>query len=563
MRALSCAALIAAVGCSAKSTSGGDGTSEPDPKGWTITVDMAGLDRFVQPADSPSWPVTGTATATEGLASVAVDGALVELDGRGAFAATVPVTAGLTHVDVLATDDAGHTRKGDRTLLAARFLADGSYNPDAANLVLGNAVLAAMNDSIASYATGVDVAGEILARDVLSQDDRCVTWPVSAHQGTVSATLVADQGELWLRIRVPNLYVYFEGSCQGLLSTIPIAGEMRGTIDVWTQLTPRPPATGACLTAFAHSQPEVSITGWSFDVWGTSGPLQSWIVDLFSGNKSTEARTQLATEVGARADELLATKLENVSVFDRSSQLELLGRPLTLDLCVGGIASANGVLRAQIAARATGAGSLAAPGAPQLDGPAVAAAAGELVLDANLIGQLLFASWRDGGLTRTAPDIDAGVLQILMPGLATEFPDATAAQVAIDAELPAYVRATPDGPGDLQIELGDLMINVSIDGKPVLRFGTQLTLALVLTPMNGALVPSVVDTKATVALLDERYDGSDEALEQAVALQIGSAATKLLGDGAAIALPDLPGLGAPVDVTPDPGGRFLHVKLAP
>lgn len=561
MRFVTWAALVAAVGCSSKSMSGGDGMPEPDPKGWTITVDMSGLDRFVQPADAPSWTVAGNATASEGLASVAVAGAVVDLSGAGAFSTTVPVTPGLTHVAILATDDAGHTRKGDRSLLQARFLPDGSYNGSAANVVLSSAVLAAMNDSVASYATGVDVAGEIMQRTVLSQDDRCTTWPVQATQGTVAAQLVNDQGELWLNIRVPSLYVYFEGQCQGLLSTIPIAGEMRGTIDIWTQLTPKPPTTGACLTAFAHSQPETQISGWQFNVWGTSGPLQSWIVDLFSGGKSDQARAQLAGEVGTRADELLGMKLQNVSVFDRSSQLELLGRPITLDLCVGGIERAGTTLHAQIAARATGAGSFPAPGAPQIDGAAVRAANGELVLDANLIAQLLFASWRDSGLARTAPDIDAGVLQILMPGLAKEFPDATTAQVAIDAELPPIVHATPNGPGDLEIVLGDLMIDVTIEGKHVLRFGTELTLELTLTPMNGALVPTVVDTNASVALLDERYDGPDDALEQAVQVQIGSAATKLLGDGAAIALPDLPGLGAPTDVTPDAGGRFLHIKL--
>jgi len=77
----------------------------------------------------------------------------------------------------------------------------------------------------------------------------------------------------------------------------------------------------------------------------------------------------------------------------------------------------------------------------------------------------------------------------------------------------------------------------------------------------GKLAPKVVDTKADVALLDEMFDAPSDALEQAVALKIGDAAAQLLGDGAALSLPDLPGLGAPVDVTPDAGGRFLHVKL--
>jgi hypothetical protein len=76
-------------------------------------------------------------------------------------------------------------------------------------------------------------------------------------------------------------------------------------------------------------------------------------------------------------------------------------------------------------------------------------------------------------------------------------------------------------------------------------------------------MPKVLDTKATVALIDELYDAPDDALEQAVQSQIGNTASQLLGGAAAIALPDLPGLGAPLDVTPDAGGRFLHVTLQP
>ena len=128
-------ALIAlgVMGCSASDKSPGDDV-EPDPKGWTITVDMSATDRFVQPATSTTWPVSGEATATEGLASVAVGGMTAPLDG-GAFTASVAAAPGLTRVSVLATDDAGHTRKGDRTLLAATFLPEGAHNPAAASLV--------------------------------------------------------------------------------------------------------------------------------------------------------------------------------------------------------------------------------------------------------------------------------------------------------------------------------------------------------------------------------------------------------------------------------------------
>src|SRR5690606_11186121 len=139
--------------------------------------------------------------------------------------------------------------------------------------------------------------------------------------------------------------------------------------------------------------------GWGFDVWGTSGPLQSWIIEMFSGDKSTEARTQLAQQVGTRANELLATKLANVSVFERMSQLELLGRPLGRELCVSDLEKIVTPLVAHVAARAPGAGSREAPGAHHHDGAAILAGTNELALDGNLIAQLLFASWRDGGLT--------------------------------------------------------------------------------------------------------------------------------------------------------------------
>ncbi len=558
-------ALLFVFGCSAKTAGGEDPSSEPepDPKGWTISVDMSGLDRFVQPVDATTWQVGGSATATEGLASVTVGGAPVELDANGAFATSVPVMPGLNPIAILATDEAGHTRKGDRTLLSARFLPDAAHNLEAARLVLDDTILGAMSEGIAAYGASVNVAAEILARDVLSQDDRFVTWPVSAQQGTVTTILVEDQGNLWLRIRIPNLYVYFQGSCRGLLSNIPIAGEMGGTLDVWTRLTARPPEGGGCLTSFAHTMPQVIVNGWGFDVWGTSGPLQAWMIEMFSGSKSTEARDQLAGEVRTRAHQLLGTQLANVSVLDRKSQLSLLGRPVELALCVGNLSTIGGKLVAQIAARASSAGTRAAPGTPQIDGPQITPAPNELVLDANLIAQLLHASWRDGGLTRPAPDADVSIIQIQIPELAREFPDGTIAQIHIDAELPPLVRATPDGPADLRVELGDLMISLSMSGKPILEFGATLVLALDLVPMDGALMPTVVESSATVVLLDERHDGNDAALEEAIRVKIGATAAQLLGDGAAIALPDLPGLGAPTDVLADPGGRFLRVKLAP
>jgi hypothetical protein len=281
---------------------------------------------------------------------------------------------------------------------------------------------------------------------------------------------------------------------------------------------------------------------------------------MFSGEKSGEARAQIAQEVGGRADTMLAEKLANISVFDRSSEMTLLDQPVALHLCLGALEKVGGQLVARIAAAASGAGDKLAPGAPQIDGAVIAATRNELLLDANLVGQLLFASWKAGGLTRTAPDADIAILQVLVPELYDNFATSLA-QVKIDAELPPLVTATPDGPGALKIEIGDLMVDLELEGKRVFRFGVVLTLALDLAPVDGKLVPTVVASSAVVSLLDERFDGPDDAIETAIAAKIGGVAAELIGPDAAIALPDLPGLGAPTAVSVDPGGRFLRVTL--
>lgn len=549
---------LSMVGCSVSGKAPTGDDVEPDPKGWTITVDMSATNRFVDPATSPTWSVAGDATATEGLAGVEVGGMPAPLAG-GAFAMDVPAGLGLTRVNVLATDAAGHTRKGDRTLLAARFLPEGAHNPLAASIVLDDAILSSMGEDLAGEAGEVNVAAEIMQRDVLSQDDRCVTWPVQASQGTVAVDLVEDRGDLWLRIRIPNLYVYFEGSCQGVFSAIPIGGEMGGTIDVWTQLTPN--GEGECLSSFAHTTPEVIVNGWGFDVWGLGGPLQNWIIQAFSGDKATEARNQIASEVGTRADGLLTEKLADIGVFDRTSDLDLLDQSVALHLCLGSLEKVNDQLVARIAATAMADGDRSAPGVPLVGGTtgSPVPTANELVLDANLVGQLLFASWKAGGLSRPAPDADISILSILVPELdnfSTQI-----AQVAIDSELPPLVTATPDGPGMLRVQLGDMMVDMSLDDTRVFRFGVNLTLDLNLAPVDGKLVPSVVHSDADVWLLDERYDGPDAGLESAVGLKVGDVAGDILGANAAIALPALPGLGAPTTIAVDPGGRFLRIGL--
>ncbi len=536
---------------------GDDGPLAPGE--WRIDVDPS-FDRFV-PAGTTTWTVSGTVRSSEPLAGVDVAGAPATLTGD-AFTAEVPVGPGLQVVPIVARDTAGHARQAHRSLIALDYLPEGTANRDAAAVILTDAILAEMSGGLTGDVTSVDVAGEILARDILSQDDQCVTWPVSARQGAVTADLVRDDAELWLHIRVPQLYVYFEGQCQGPLRLIPIGGEMAGSLDVWTRLDARAPTDGACITSFDHTPPAVTMQGWRFGVWGLGGPLQNWIIQLFSGNKADEARAQIVTELRTRADELLTEKLANISVFDNRSTLSLLDRPVDLALCLAALEPMGDQLVARIAASAQGTGTLAAPGAPLLAGPVVAPGADELVLDSNLIAQSLFSAWRAGGVERpNLQQVELSLLEILLPGLTERFPGVTMLDVSITGELPAVVRATPDVDGaDLRVELGDLRVDLTAAGAPVLTLGVHLILDLDLVPTAGTLVPTVVRTTSKVTLLAEIIDGDDESIEDLVGGRIAAAASDLLA-GSTISLPALPGLGVPADVAPDAGGRFVRVRL--
>ncbi|HUQ07622.1 MAG TPA: hypothetical protein VM261_34245 [Kofleriaceae bacterium] len=542
---------------------GGDDDVPPTPT-WKIDVDMSGLDRYA-PADATTWTIAGKVTASEGVDRVTIAGADAATMSDGTFTGDTAIMPGLNPIAILATDQASHTRKANRSILSASYLPAGAHNANGAAMILSDAIVAAMGEGLAGEAGDVDVAAEILARDVLSQDSRCTTWPVEASQGTPQVNLELDGADLWLQIRIPNLYVYFEGQCQGLLSTIPIGGEMGGTLDIWTRLTPNPQPGHDCLTAFRHTAPQVNVGGWHFDVWGTSGPLQAWIVSLFSGGKSEEAREQIRSEVGTRANTMLAEKLADISVFDRTSELELLGRPLGMHLCVSSLdrvgTGTSARLIARVAAAATGAGTRVAPGAPQTSGAVPNPAAGELLLDGNLVAQLLFAAWQDGGLTKPGvEEVETDVLALVAPEIGLRYPSGTKAIVNLDGDLPPYVRATPGGTGDLKVEIGDLVLDLVVGEDRLFRVGAVLRLDLELVPMDGKLVPTVVGSEATAHVLDELYDGTDDLLETVIATKVGSTATSLLS-GAAIALPQLPGLGTPADVTPDAGGRFVRIRM--
>lgn len=562
-----------ATGASIEERGGPPASRPPDdpdlPTAWALEVDTRETPSYFAP-DVGLARLSGTVVASEGLSRLVVAGVEVPVVG-GRFAADVAAAPGLVHVPIEASDDARHTRRADRSLLVATFLEEGDLDPRAASLALTNEIVEPMAAPLQARVATIDIASEIRARPTLT-DDSCVTRPTGAHHGTPRLrTFVDATGQLVLEITIPSLEVSFVGRCDTFLTSTDVTGRMRTHVVLRTVLS-APPGE-ECVAGLAHSPAQIDLVDFDLDVRGGSG-LFGLLVSLAGEMREGDTAEALRAQFAAEADALLDAELGMVRVFDESATREFFGVPVDLALCLTGLVTEDGALRAIVGSRATGPGGRDAPGAPMVDGALPAMVPGALTLDANLVAQLVYSAWRAGALAQ--PDVlevPMSMLSLVAPRLRTMFPADTTVSVDLEGELPPLVRAASldgdaggDGSGgDLALEIGDLFLVLRVGETVLFRVGNVLRFTLELVPeAGGALRPEVVSVESETWVAEEPVaDAIDAALAGAISAQIGDAAAALLG-GAAIELPAIG--GAPLvasDVTPDPAGRYVHVLLAP
>lgn len=569
MRRVSALWLALLVGCvgDLAGTHGGTGEASAGPEGgvrlpWSLSVDTSATDAYA-PAHATSWNVSGRVTASHGIGPLTVAGSTVPVASDGSFAREVPITPGVTLVPIEATDAAtpAHSRQAHRSILAAEYLPEGHINPTAAALTLTNDILASLAAPLASRVAGLSIAEAIGSRPTLT-DGTCTTYPDDARHGTPTLELVvSDVGELWLVVTVPNLYVQFHGSCSALFFSTDIYGEMATDVVMRSRLTA--PAGDVCISGFDHEPPVVELAGFDLDVTGSGSLFESLLVSMLGEMREGDTADAMAEEFAAQADALLGSELMGLSVFDSTQTMSLFDTPIDVHLCLTGIVTEGGTLRAQVGATASGPGGpVDAPGAPMVFGGLPASAPSTLLLDANLVGQLLFSAWRAGALEREEVErVDVATLALVVPELRNRYPAGTMATIGVEGRLPPFVTAAAPADGDLFLEIGELYLLVAVDGELLFRIGAQVRMTLELVPEGGELRPEVVDVDADVWVAEEPVlDADDGALAAAVELQIGEAASALLGD-ATVALPDLGGAVLPTAVAASPDGRYVEISL--
>lgn len=536
---------------------------DPDaPPPWSLTIDTSGMDPFL-PATATTAPVRGRVTASEGLGRLEIAGTPATTTGDGTFSADVPIAAGLNLITIDAFDlgTPEHQRHGHRAVIASDLRLEGDVNPAAAAISVTDGMLAEMIAPLSPEVARIDVASEIMGRGVLSSDDRCTTYPDRASHGTPTIALSRGAaGELLLQITIPNLVVDFHGQCRLLFSSTDITGRMSTSVVIQTALT-APPST-TCVTGLEHAPSVVDLRDFDMDVRGGSG-LSGLIVSLAAELREGDSAEEMKRQFAAQADMLIGERLGGLDVFGEPQMLTMFDTPITLDLCLTGLAPEAGELRARVGAAVSGPGTGESRGAPQIAGELPPAMPGALTLDANLVGQLVYSAWRAGALDQSGvEEIDLDLLTLLAPRLRGRYPAGTRATVSIDATLPPIVRAAAvDAGGDLVLELGDLYLEISVGSDLLFRIGTVLKLTLELTPEMGALRPTVSNVEAQAYLLAEPVaDVDDASIESVIQMRIAESASALLGD-ATLSLPSFGGEMRARDVVADPGGRYVHILL--
>ena len=567
-------ALLCVLGCDDSNVSGGMGGSggsggthpPPTPKQPNdIKFDLSGLNRYVT-GNPATYAVSGKVTASKGIDHTTVGGMNAAMMGD-TFSASVPVMLGLNPVAIQAFDQAHpqHSRKGDRALISAAFLPEGQTNTGAAALTLTDSMIQQAAAPLAADIAMLDVAGQIMMRQTLTQDSRCTTWPTAASQDPTQFELIrsTDTGNLVVHVTVPNLQVSFGGTCQGLIQQISVHGDFSTTIQMYSEITPVAPAAGECLHAFNHAAPDVTMENWNFNVAG-DGVIGSIVVALFGGNQGPSAEMAFQQQFTMQADQMLGMRLGNVDLFDKSQTMDFKGVPVTVGMCMMALDNEAGQLRAIIGAHASGPGmNASAPGAPQFDGALPAVAANTLWLDTNLVSQLLFSSWKGGGLDNAnVMQVDVGLLALLAPDLIGRYPDGTMATVGIRADLPPVIHAATPGMGDMTLELGDLIIDLKVQDDLLFRLGANVKVTMELMPSGAQLVPMVTAVDSATHLLEAPIaDIPDDTIESIINTKIKDAAPMLVG-GAPISLPQIGSVTLmPRDVVAEPGGRYLRLPL--
>ena len=188
-----------------------------------------------------------------------------------------------------------------------------------------------------------------------------------------------------------------------------------------------------------------------------------------------------------------------------------------------------------------------------------------MLLDATLIGQLIYGAWAAGGLDLEIDNVGSvGLLAAIASGLGDRFESDTPMSARVTAELaPVVELASPDeSDADIQITLPDMRLELRASDTTLAELLLTIRMQMQLIPDDGgSLSPVLVDVDTGAVLVDEPLTNiNDRIFESVIGSQVGGMTEDLLDD-ATFGFPSFGATLTPVEVRPHESGRYLRITM--
>lgn len=530
MRTSLIALALGLVGCSAAEQGDGD---NPPP-----TLEITSPARGTM-SDAGSIRVTGVVT-DDGPVQVTVNGQAVSPAADGSFEATVALTEGIALVETHAIDTAGNDVRDVRAVLVGALApSDGTLAaPIAARA--GTSAIGAVATALGTAANAIDFNAVVKAMNPVFSDTGCLGAVVNVTNvslGNIGVGLTPGAGKLGTAVTINNVVVTananFRVACVGGSTTVTLrATRARINGDLGVRV-----AAGKLATSLPS--PTIALDGFSFDIGGVPGALES----LFRNQVRNAVENALANAIRDRVPPLADQAL--AGLLAKPFALDVLGRPTRLTVAPAAVdLSAAGLFVAvdtKVLVEGGEGGTFVTAPASASPGMMDSGNLGVALAD-DLVNQLFAGLWAAGALDMQLGIDAVGPLAVIL--------DDDVATLDIKLALPPTVSTST---GDLALAVGDLLvIGRDSSGTEVQSVALSLRTSLSAAPTSGNTIALAVGTptiKAQVLVQTEVVDfpltdDKVEGLVTGVWGAIGGLADEALAN---LPLPSLAGvqLGAP------------------
>lgn len=544
MRVLAAALLVAATACSSQ-------VADETPPTLEVTSPARGT-----LADGESVTVTGRALDAEGPVKVTVAGIEVTPAADGTFSATVPVAPGVHIIETYAIDKVGNQVRDVRAVLAGTLAPTDGTAIGQVGARAGVTALRAVAGAVATAAKGIDYTAAAQALNPVYNNDGCLGAKInitSIALSDIGVGLVPKTDALATDVTISNLVVKasvnYKVACVGGSTTVTLrATKTKIHGDLGLRI-----ASGALATSLPNAT--VDFEGFSFDIGGVPGALESLVRDQVRNGVANALESTIKSKVPPIADNALAgliAKPLSTSILDRATTISVTPKtvsitPEELFVAIDTKLSVTG-----------GEGGTFLTTDMTLSPATMASSQGlGIALDDDIVNQLFAGLW-------AADAFDLQIEVASIPALGALLDD-DAHTLDLKLSLPPTASTMS---GELGLAIGDMIVTVRDQGgAEVQTMALSIATTLAAEPSQSGKIILTVGAPTVYATMLAQSDAVEKPLVDTEVEALVTAVWGLVGVKADNALSKLPmptiagvTLGAPT-VTADAGFVLADVPV--